>query len=263
MSQYIGLGDLIPIFKHILITGGSSGIGEALALAYAAPGVRLSLSGRDKDRLESAAEACRAKGAEVAHATGDVTDTTAVAAWIGQQDEVAPLDLVIANTGISAGSGGFTEDPAQTRRIMDVNVNGVMNTVLPAIDLMRPRRRGHIAIVRSMAAFRGFAGAPAYGASKAAVRVWGEGLRPLLARDNIGVSVICPGFVVSGMTAVNKFHMPFLMEADKAARIIQSGIAANRGRIAFPWPIGAGVWLMAALPDRIADALGRRLPFKD
>ncbi len=247
----------------MLITGGSSGIGEALALTYASSDVLLSLTGRNKDRLESVAEACRAKGAKVTHTTCDVTDTTALVAWINQCDQASPLDLVVANAGMSAGSGGFSEDPAQTRRIMDVNVNGVMNTVLPAIDLMRPRRRGHIAIVSSMAAFRGLAGAPAYGASKAAVRVWGEGLRPLLARDNIGVSVICPGFVVSGMTAVNKFHMPFLMEADKAAQIIQRGIAANRGRIAFPWPIGAGVWLMAALPDRIADAIGRRLPFKD
>ncbi len=247
----------------MLITGGSSGIGKALALAYAAPGVRLSLTGRDKDRLESVAESCRTKGAETSHTSCDVTEADALAAWINQRDQARPLDLVIANAGVSAGSGGFSEDPAQTRRIMDVNVGGVMNTVLPAMDLMRPRRRGHIAIVSSMAAFRGLAGAPAYGASKAAIRVWGEGLRPLLARDNIGVSVICPGFVVSGMTAVNKFHMPFLMEADKAAQIILRGIADNRGRIAFPWPIGAGVWLMAALPDRIADALGRRLPFKD
>ncbi|MEQ9447499.1 MAG: SDR family NAD(P)-dependent oxidoreductase [Rhodospirillaceae bacterium] len=250
-------------FTHILITGGSSGIGEALAHAYAKPDVLLSLTGRDAERLGAVARACTEKGAQVESHQIDVGDAAAMKAWMEQRERQKPLDLVIANAGISAGSGGFTEDPAQTRRIMDVNVGGVMNTVLPAIEFMKPRRRGHIAIVSSLAAFRGFAGAPAYGASKAAVRVWGEGLRPLLARDNIGVSVVCPGFVVSRMTAVNRFHMPFLMDADKAARIIQQGITANRGRIAFPWPILAGVWLMATLPDRLADALGRRLPFKD
>ncbi len=209
------------------------------------------------------ADTCASKGAQTHTKNCDVANTDEMALWIQQQDQIAPLDLVLANAGISAGSGGFSEDPAQTRRIMDINVGGVMNTVLPAIDLMKPRKRGHIAIVSSMAAFRGFAGAPAYGASKAAVRIWGEGLRPLLAKDNIGVSVICPGFVVSRMTDVNKFHMPFLMETEKAAQIIQRGIAANKGRIAFPWQIKFGVWLMAALPDGIADALGRRLPFKD
>lgn len=249
--------------RHVLITGASSGIGEALAIAYAAPGTTLSLIGRNADRLLEVTRRCQAAGARAESTVCDVTNEEALTAWMKARDEAEPLDLVVANAGISVGTGGFSENADQARRIMDVNVIGVMNTVLPAIDLMRPRRHGHIVIISSLAAFRGLAGAPAYGASKAAVRVWGEGLRPLLARDNIGVSVVCPGFVVSRITAVNRFHMPLLMQADKAANIIRRGIAANRGRIAFPWPIAAGVWLMAALPDRIADALGRRLPFKD
>ena len=254
------MGHARATFNHILITGASSGIGEALAFVYAAPGVTFSLSGRDALRLATVAEACRARGAEVNAVTVDVTDRGAMAAWIAERDRVKPLDLIIANAGISAGLG---EGPATTQRIFAVNLDGVVNTVMPALEVMRPRRRGHIALVSSLASFRGIGGAPAYGASKAAVRVWGEGLRGALAAEHIGVSVVCPGFVTSRMTDVNKFPMPFLMSAEKAADIICRGIAANRGRIAFPWPMLFAVWLLAALPDAWAGRLTRALPAKE
>ncbi len=247
-------------FKHILITGASSGIGEALALAYAKPGVRLSLSGRDPMRVAAVGEACRQKGATADSTVMDATDHTAMVAWIRACDHAQPLDLVIANAGIS---GGLGESMDVTRRIFAVNIDGVANTVLPAVELFRARRRGQIAIVSSLAGFRGIGGSPAYCASKAAVKVWGEGLRNSLAIENIGVSVICPGFVVSRMTDVNKFPMPFLMSAEKATGIIQRGLAANKGRIAFPWPMLFGVWLLAAMPDAVSGFLGRILPKKE
>ena len=247
-------------FRHVLITGASSGIGEALALAYAKPGVHLSLSGRDSARLAATAKGCRERAADVHETVVDVTDQAAMAAWITRRDQTAPLDLVVANAGVSGGMG---ETSDHTRRIFGVNLDGVLNTVLPAMDLMRPRQRGHIALISSLAAFRGVGGAPAYSGSKAAVRVWGEGLRAALAPEGIGVTVVCPGFVVSRMTAINKFPMPFLMDADRAARIIQAGIARNKGRIAFPWPTWAAVWLLAVLPDRWAGALSSTFPGKD
>ncbi len=246
----------------ILITGASSGIGAALALAYAGPGAVLALGGRDGERLAAVAAECRALGARVQAETIDVTDRQALAAWIGRADDMAPLALVIANAGISGGTGEGDESEAQARRILAVNVDGVLNTVHPALERMRPRRAGHIAIMSSLAAFRGFPGAPAYCASKAAVRVLGESLRGSLHTSGIGVSVICPGYVESRMTAVNRFAMPMLMPADRAARIIRRGIAANRGRIAFPWPVYAAVRLLAGLPTAWTDPLLRRLPRK-
>jgi short-subunit dehydrogenase len=127
---------------------------------------------------------------------------------------------------------------------------------------MRPRRRGQVAIMASLAAFRGFPGAPAYCASKAAVRVWGESLRADLAAEGIGVSVICPGFVKSPMTAVNRFPMPFLVETDRAAETIRRGLARGKARIAFPWPLYALVWTLAALPPGLTDRLLGGLPRK-
>ncbi len=248
--------------RSIVITGASSGIGEALACAYAAPGVRLALTGRDAGRLAAVAERCRGLGAEVEEAVVDAADRAAMADWLGGLDRRAPVDLVIANAGVSAGTGNGTESEEQARRIFQVNVDGVLNTVHPLLPGMQARRRGQIALMASLAGFRGMPGAPAYCASKAAVRVYGESLRGDLAGQGIGVSVICPGFVKSRMTTVNRFPMPFLMETDRAAQVIRRGLARNRGRISFPWPMAAVVWLLAALPAGWTDALLRQAPRK-
>jgi len=123
---------------------------------------------------------------------------------------------------------------------------------------MKQRGRGQIAIVSSLAGFRGMPSAPAYSASKAAVKVYGEALRGELHEDGIGVTVVCPGFVKSRITDRNEFHMPFLMEADDAARIILRGLERNRARICFPWPMHAAAWLLGALPPAWTDSLLRK-----
>ena len=248
--------------ETLLITGASSGIGEALAHAYAAPGIHLFLTGRDETRLQAVAEACQASGAVATTALVDVADRQAMTDWTAEIESRRPLDLVIANAGISAGTGDGEESEDQARRIFAVNLDGVVNTVMPAIAFMRRRQRGQIAIMSSLAGFRGFPGAPAYCASKAAARVWGESLRGHLAPSGIAVSVICPGFVKSRMTAVNPFPMPFLMETEDAARIIRRGLERGRARIAFPWPLAAAIWLLSALPPGLTDGAMRRLPEK-
>jgi short-subunit dehydrogenase len=248
--------------RSILITGASSGIGEALALVYARPGIRLILSGRDSARLAAVAATCGGRGASVRTEVIDVTDRAAMARWIDQVDAESPLELVIANAGISAGTFDGGESPDQARAIFATNLDGVLNTALPAIPHLTRRGRGQIALMSSLASFRGFPGAPAYCASKAAVRVWGEALRGELQAHGVGVSVICPGFVVSRMTAGNRFRMPFLMEADRAAQTVRRGLARNRARIAFPCPMYAGAWLLGLLPPVLTDPFMRKLPKK-
>lgn len=246
----------------ILITGASSGLGAALAGVYAARDVTLFLGGRSGRRLAEVAHRCENLGAGVEWESIDVTDRSALAGWISSCDDVAPLDLVIANAGISAGTGSGGEDEVQARAIFTTNLEGVVNTVHPALERMQERRHGQVAIMSSLAGFRGFPGAPAYCGSKAAVRVWGEGLRGSLAAAGVQVSVICPGFVKTPMTAVNPFPMPFLVDADRAAQIIKRALARNKARISFPWPLAAAIWLLALLPPGLTDRALQQLPEK-
>lgn len=248
---------------HIVITGASSGIGEALALHYAGPDIFLGLSGQNSERLESVAKACRAKGAFVEPALLSVTDREGMRQWLQNIDDSYPLDLVIANAGISAGMGqGKIEKEDQVRRLFDVNVSGVLNTLDPILPRMISRGYGHIALMSSLAGFRGWPGAPAYSATKAAVRAYGEGLYGTLYKTGIRVHVICPGFVCSRITDVNEFPMPFIMSSDRAAKIIANGIVRGKSRIAFPLATYFFVWFLAVMPDWIAGSLQRRLPAK-
>ncbi|MBM3643430.1 MAG: SDR family NAD(P)-dependent oxidoreductase [Alphaproteobacteria bacterium] len=236
-------------FRSIVITGASSGIGEALALDYAAPGVALAITGRDAARLEAVATQLRARGATVEAGLIDAADREAVAAWLHRVDDAHPVDLLIANAGISIDQNRSSlDDFSVIRRTLDVNVGGVLNTVEPLVGRMVARRNGQIAIVSSLASFIGLPYSGSYNASKAAVRVWGESIRYALKPDNVGVTVVCPGFVVSRMTAKAPFPMPFLMTSAKASVIIRSGLARNKARIAFPFPTRAAIWLGAALP---------------
>jgi short-subunit dehydrogenase len=224
--------------------------------------VRLALGGRSEKRLGRVADACHAEAATVDTIALDVADEHAMRQWVERVDSQAPLDLVIANAGISGGTSGGGEADAQARRIFDINITGVLNTVLPVIPAMRSRGAGQIAVMSSAASFRGFPGAPAYSASKAAVRIYGEALRGGLRADGIKVSVICPGFVRSRITRMNNFRMPLLMDADRAARIIRRGLAADKGRIAFPFPTYFTAWLAGALPPSFTDPFFRNLPEK-
>ncbi len=252
----------------ILITGASSGIGAAIALHYAKPGIVLALGGRDTSRLEDIARACHAAGADATAAVVDVTDASAMSDWIAASHRRAPLDLVIANAGISGGTGhvggadGLTESAAQLAAILSINVQGVINTVHPALLEMSRRGAGQIALMSSLASFRGFPGAPGYCASKAMVRVWGEALRPDYAPRGIAINVVCPGYVRSPMTDRNRFPMPFLIEAERAAILIARGLARNRARIVFPRRLYWILRSMAALPEPILDRLMVRLPRK-
>ena len=209
--------------RSILITGASSGIGAALACEYAAPGILLALSGRHAGRLAETCNKCREAGADVRVSALDVADQVAVEEWIDAANAVRPLDLVIANAGISGGTAGDGEAADQARAIFRTNVDGVLNTVHRAAEHMCRRGNGQIAIVSSLASFRGYPGAPAYSGSKAAVRVYGEALRGALAPEGVGVSVVCPGYVRSPMTAANSFPMPMLMDAERAGAGHSSG----------------------------------------
>jgi NADP-dependent 3-hydroxy acid dehydrogenase YdfG len=239
--------------SSILITGAAGGIGTALAKAYAAPGVHLFLGDIEVERLENLASQCRSLGAQTWSTVVDVTNRQDMAAWITQSHQIRALDLVIALAGISRGTRSREETTAETREVFAINLDGMLNTVEPAIPLFRDRGQGQLALMSSLAGSRGFPVAPSYCATKAAIRVYGEALRCRLLRENIVVSVINPGFVKSTLTDANPYPMPFRVSAEQAARTIKTRLAKGQARICFPLPIAAGSYVLRLLPQSLLD----------
>ncbi len=248
--------------KNILISGGGSGIGKSLALCYAKKEVNLFLCGRNLEKLEKAQKLCQKLGANVIIKSIDVRDNRIVKNWINEINKNFNIDLIIANAGISAGTAIDSESFKQVKEIFDTNIYGVINLIQPLIERMKERRSGQIAIISSLAGFRGLPSSPAYSASKAAVRVYGEALRGHLKKFNIKVNVVCPGYVKTAMTDKNEFPMPFIISSEKCANIIKKGLAKNKSRIAFPWPFYLLVWLLTLLSNKITDPIFSRLPGK-
>ncbi len=249
--------------KTILITGASSGIGAALAVAYAHDNVQLVLIGRNAERLAEVMASCRARGAKVLTATMDVRDKEVLAEFLMTTDAITPIDLVIANAGISAGFSNTVEEHcARAQEVFDVNLQGVLNTIHPLIPRMVARRRGHLVLMSSLAGIRALPSAPAYSASKAAVRVYGDALRGELAPHQVAVSVVCPGWIDTPLTRKNDFPMPFILSPERAVQRMKRGIMTKKARIAFPRRLYYPLRILDALPLIWSDRLFARMPKK-
>jgi len=242
---------------RIVITGASSGIGDALARHYAAGDVVLGLISRRK------AEGKGLPGQVVSYAA-DVTDERALAA--AAEDFIrrfgAP-DLVIANAGIASGTeGADLRDVAKLRKVLEVNVAGLAATLAAFAPAMRAAGRGTLAGIASVAGFRGLAGNGAYCASKSAAITWMESLRAELHGSGVSVVCICPGYIDTPMTQVNRFRMPFLLSADEAARRIARAIAGKRRLAVIPWQMALVSVALRAMPGWLYDRIASRAPRK-
>ena len=251
-------------YRVVVITGASSGLGAALAAAYAGRGVAMGLTGRNAERLAATAAACRDAGAVVDSAAIDVADGKALGAWLEAFDSAHPVELLIANAGTSAGPDPDSpgETLALTERQLATNLTGAVNTIAPLVPRLCGRGRGRIVAIASVAAFRGLPNSPGYCASKAGLRAYAEALRPRLMRYGVGVTVVCPGFFASPMTDRWQGPTPFLASGDEAARHIKRGIDHGRRRVDFPWPLVFGMRFCDLAPAWIGDAILRRFRFR-
>ncbi len=194
----------------------------------------------------------------------DVTDADAMAATAGEFiAQYGVPDLVIANAGISSGtSGEDLRDVAKLRRVLEVNVAGLAATLAAFAPAMRKAGRGTLAGIASVAGFRGLAGNGAYSASKSAAITWMESLRTELYGSGVAVVCICPGYIDTPLTRVNRFRMPFLLSADEGARRIARAIARKPRLAVVPWQMALVSVVLRNMPDWLYDRMAARAPRK-
>lgn len=239
------------------VTGASSGIGQALAMACARRGHRLALVARRTEPIHAWAAAAGLGPDRFAVYAADVRDTASIVA-AGRACLAAQglPDIVIANAGISVGMDTAVEaDLEVLRATLETNLLGLAATFHPFVAPMRARRSGRLVGIASVAAIRGLAGHGAYCASKAGVVSYCESLRLELRASGVKVVTVAPGYVATPLTARNRYGMPFLMEADAFAEQALRTIESGRSYRVIPWPMAVVAKAMRALPDPLYDRL--------
>lgn len=235
----------------VFITGASSGLGAALARAYAEPGVRLGLAARRRDRLDAVAKECEERGATVHVYTVDVVDVKSVRAAVDHFLTAAKrIDLVIANAGIGGWHHPAHSTSEELASMIDINVNGVIHTIAAFLPKLVMQQHGHVVAVSSVASFRGLPGG-VYSASKAAVRYLMDGWRVDLEPYNIDVTTVFPGFVTTEMIAADRNRYPFIISAERAASIMKGAIARREPNIIFPWQWQLIIPFMRVVPNAV------------
>ncbi len=238
-----------PSDGAVWITGASAGIGRALALKLASEGWRVYATARNTQKLEVLAADARGPGQIIAM-PGDVTDHARMAQIVTRIVRDGPLALAILNAGIYVPMRAQAFDARAARDTIDVNLTGVTNALAPLLSEMIAARSGHIAIMASVAGYRGLPGAAPYSGSKAALIAMAEALAMDLVDLGVRLSVINPGFVETDATAVNDFQMPFLLSTDEAADRIIKGLKRPGFEIAFPRRFAMLLRLIGLLPNR-------------
>ncbi|MEI6737937.1 MAG: SDR family oxidoreductase [Pseudomonadota bacterium] len=247
--------------KKIFITGASSGIGESLARHYARQGAQLGLVARRADWLEKVAASISPRPEIYICDVRDIAALKSAASHFIDKHGVP--DVVIANAGVSRGTMTEVEDDLKAfQEIFDINVMGMVNTFHPFVDAMKTKRQGTLVGIASVAGFRGIPGGGAYSASKAAAISYCESLRVELQPAGISVVTICPGYIRTPMTAVNKFKMPFLIDVNEAAARFANAIDAKTSFTVIPWTMGIAARVLRVMPNWLYDRVFQHMPRK-
>ncbi len=245
----------------VFITGASSGLGAALARAYAREGATLGLLARRRSALELLAKSLSSPRQVY---VADVNDAAALRhAALAYMREFECPDIVIANAGVSHGTiTEIQEDLAVFEHIVRTNLIATVATFQPFIEAMKARRRGTLVTIASVAGMRGLPGAGAYSASKAAVIAYSESLRLEMAQYGVKVVTIAPGYVDTPMTERNPYPMPFLITAEDFARRAMRVIARGKPYAVIPWPMAIVARVLRWMPIALYDKLFARAPRK-
>ncbi len=224
--------------KQALVTGGSRGIGRALARALTTEGAVVTVLGRNADTLQEVVLAGEAQGYLVA----DVTDAAGFRAAIGTLAE--PVDILVANAGIAETAPFQETDPAMFERLFHVNVMGVVNATQAMIGPMLEAKSGRIVVVASTAGLKGYPYVSAYVASKHAVVGLVRALALETARSGVTVNAVCPGFTDTEMVAVSLDRIAAKTGRDREQALSELIKHNPQGRLIAPEQVADAVlWL--------------------
>ncbi len=241
--------------KHVLITGASSGIGQALAKEAMKHGAKVGLIARRQELLKSLVEQAKTKGSVAEYARADVADRASVTNAIHELEaKLGPVDVLIANAGVGSTNPPDNLKLDEAEFLLKVNLFGVLYSIGAVLPGMLQRNGGQIAAISSLASYKGMPGAAAYSASKAAVNAYMESLRIQLRKTGVLFTTVCPGFIKTPMTEPNQ-GMIFVLEADEAARRIVHALQAKRKIYNFPWATTRLVKISRWLPDWLVGSL--------
>ncbi len=250
--------------KTVFLTGASSGIGEALAIALAKKGATLGLLARREELLKDLAKKCEAAGGKARVFSCDVVDSEGVHAAADRfRDEFGHIDIMIANAGIG-GNNKETRDyePNAVKKLIDINLLGAVNAVHAVLPQMIERGSGHLVAISSLAGFRGLPKSAAYSASKAGMTAFFESVRLDVAKSGIDVTIIQPGFIRTPLTAGREKKMPFLMDLDDAIPHFIRAIEKKKKFAAFPWQLATLVRLGKIMPAWLYDRIAGRANYR-
>jgi len=246
---------------RIMITGASSGLGEALALHYATHENRLVLIARREDRLSDVAQRCRDRGAEVEMIIADVNNfewMREIAEHLSEQ----PIDRIILNAGVSVGHGGGVTPFEDFERLFKTNFLSIHALLEPIIPKLMEQKKGEIVFISSLASLFTMPTSIAYSSSKRALNAYAEGLHYQLKPYGITVITILPGFIESEMTQKNHFKMPFYMSTEKGVARITHAIERKKIRYAFPFRFALMIRIVSLLPQSLRDIIVNFTNFK-
>lgn len=251
--------------KVVFLTGSSSGIGEALALALARRGAVLGLLARRENLLKELAEKCERLGAEVRYYAVDVTDAEAVAEAAGQLlKEFGGIDILIANAGIGGNNAETRNlDSDAVARVINVNLLGAVNSVAAVLPAMLENKSGQLVAVSSLAGFRGLPKSAAYSASKAGMTAFFESVRLDVQSQGVAVTIIQPGFIKTPLTSGRSSKMPFLMELEDSIPLFLTAIEKRKKFAAFPWQLATIVRISRIFPAWLYDKIAGRAKFRE
>jgi NAD(P)-dependent dehydrogenase (short-subunit alcohol dehydrogenase family) len=233
-------------------------MGRALALRLARKGWTIAASARTAEDLEDLAAEAPPDSIHVYRL--DVTDRDGAEATLARiEEDLGPLDLAVLNAGTHSPMTAEEFSVGKVRLLVETNLMGTVNCLAPTMARFLERRSGQIAVVASLAGYRGLPTAAAYGASKAALINMCEALYPELERAGVRLTLINPGFVETPLTDRNEYDMPFLISAETAAEQICRGLESSAFECSFPWRFAVSMKFLRLLPDRLFFVVTRRM----